>query len=264
MPQRRDPAAYLGFLTLLKVSEKYQVDVVKRFVVAHLENDWPLSITEWSTQHAQLKQIETLHATSADPIADGLKPDDIFPEPAAAIRLAVDYSIPSILPAAFHCLSTINVEDDWDRHRSGSWLFGAQGTESAPPIPFLRRTARWSLLDRDNVYRLLIGRSELGRRIQRTKSNFGGCYSGQCAQASQVFRTNVIKPQTAHWQAPALGALLDLIEKTRTSSLCSSCKSQYLKNINDGMRKIWDDLPRIFSIDTLNLGASTQSLLISY
>ena len=249
---------------MLKVAEKYQVDTVKRFVTAQMERDWPTSIFEWATQRAELSHVEMLDSLGMTSV-DGPYPDDVFPEPAAAIRLAVDYGIPSILPAAFYCLSTIGIEDDWDRYRGGPWLFGEQKNQSTSPICTLRRTARWSLLDKDILQRLFIGRTELDRRMQRFgphsiehPCNTSGKCSVSLVELWNVWMARVEGRRRAY---PVLEAFFEFVRETRGSSLCWLCQKMFAKEIDDEMCKVWNDLPRIFSIDTLGLGEVTPALM---
>ena len=72
----------------------------------------------------------------------------MHPEPAAAIRFARDFDVPSILPFAFYVLAGISQYKDWDEDRKD---------DVGRPIitASLGRTARWKLLDAVD-YRTLV------------------------------------------------------------------------------------------------------------
>ena len=55
--------------------------------------------------------------------------DDTFPEPAAAIRLASDFGLRAVLPAAFYQLAVTDPGADWDEFRAAGRIHRAHIAE---------------------------------------------------------------------------------------------------------------------------------------
>jgi hypothetical protein len=90
-------------------------------------------------------------ALDSQPDLEPPYPDELFPEPASAIRLARERNIPTILPAAFYHLSRLSIENDWGRADMQS-----EGVKNGC-------AAEWSLLTADDLRCLLTGQAKLSR-----------------------------------------------------------------------------------------------------
>ena len=73
-----------------------------------------------------------------------------LPEPASAIRFAVEFGCEEILPAAFYQLARTSIGDDWDA-----------------PYRLLHCPARWSLLTGDDFHRYVLGCARLRGMLVR-------------------------------------------------------------------------------------------------
>jgi len=125
-----------GFLTL---ADKYNLHGMKGFVQSTLEAEWPRSLEHWDLMdnRRSTMQIEGIMMSS-----------DLFPEPAAAVRLAKQYQIKTVLPAALYHLSRS------DREKKGApAAAGGAGTQtprgSAAKSGDAR--ARWDLVPLDTL-----------------------------------------------------------------------------------------------------------------
>ena len=119
--------------------------------------DWPTTLDEWLVLEDELEK-----AAREELGLHSLGMDNRFPEPASAIRIALDYNIPSILPAAFYTLSRIRAKEDWLRRRKSNWRY--RNVDVDNDSVFNRsglRTARWDLLEKDALYCLLLGKGLL-------------------------------------------------------------------------------------------------------
>ncbi|KIP05782.1 hypothetical protein PHLGIDRAFT_44007, partial [Phlebiopsis gigantea 11061_1 CR5-6] len=148
--KRLDPDTPLLVRGVLKLASKYQVDAVRSRIVQCLEEDWPTTPLAW----LRLCHDEKLYNdgfTRYHTLGSGEYAEDKFPEPASAIRLARDFDIPSILPAAYLKLLYADPTLDWDAIRK----------EPETPCGRMVRSARWRLLDQTDLLRLAQGRSRL-------------------------------------------------------------------------------------------------------
>ncbi|KAH0826099.1 hypothetical protein J3R83DRAFT_11656 [Lanmaoa asiatica] len=135
---------------ILDLSRKYGIDRVREQVLRHLESDWPQTLKDWDKLE---RDIEFMISDS-----DVEYIDDYLPEPAAAIKLAYQFDIPSILPSAFYHLSRLSILDDWDKTHA----------DSAMSIRNLRkRTAQWGLLSAKDFHCLLLGKAEFAGILRR-------------------------------------------------------------------------------------------------
>ena len=91
------------------------MDSFRSRIVRHFEADWPRTLAEWDRLEAEIDYMMEEHQDDKNEDyygrVDGLFLDQRLPEPAAAIRLALEFGIPSILPAAFYTLA--QTTPDW-------------------------------------------------------------------------------------------------------------------------------------------------------
>ncbi|KAF7301876.1 BTB domain-containing protein [Mycena indigotica] len=139
--KRLAPETPLRVRHVLAIATKYEMDALRDRIVTQLEADWPYTLRGWDRLESE---IEGLIEEDEDGDVDGLHIDDKLPEPCAAVRLAVECSIPKILPSALYHLSRLDIQDDWLESRKDD----SRSTTT-------NRTARWDLLVGDD-FRLLL------------------------------------------------------------------------------------------------------------
>ena len=232
---------------MFRVARKYQVDSLIRVLVRHVSDDWPTTLTEWILRRAQVAQFEKLEGCSSDLFED-IWTNDLFPEPAAAIRLAIDFNIPSILPCAFYTLAGIKPENDWDMYHDKG------GNDN--PIYDMECTARWLVLDRDSLYFTILGRDKLQRR------QYEFHLAGHCSSCTSIEKCSKILTgfdKTYHEELRRLKTpiplqtLLDAIPRVAELELCLGCHFWATRQIDKEMQSIWKDLPQIFSFDKMGI-----------
>lgn len=108
---------------IMRLAVKYDVEVVRGEIIKRIEADWPSTFDEWSRREREMKGCN-YHK---------------FPEPAAAVRFAMEFDCPRILRAALYELARVTTLTEWN-----------------PPNQ-LGRPARWSLLDAADFRRVLKG-----------------------------------------------------------------------------------------------------------
>ncbi|EIM82193.1 uncharacterized protein STEHIDRAFT_23738, partial [Stereum hirsutum FP-91666 SS1] len=137
---------------ILKMANKYQVDKIRRIIIERLESDWPQSLADWRRLEAEIEVMGSdgwAHVEDPDTMVH-LHLDRRLPEPASAIRLAQEYNIPSILPAAYYQLSRLTVEYDTESVEQDAEAF-------VMTHGIVQRTAQWSLLEGRDFMRVLRG-----------------------------------------------------------------------------------------------------------
>lgn len=255
--KRLDPDTPLLVQGILKLSAKYQVDSIKAQIVQRLEDDWPTSALAWLRLCNDERLFNEDHMRY-ETLKIGEYAEDKFPEPASAIRLARDFDIPSILPAAYLKLLFADPTLDWDAIRN------KEDTSHSR----LSRSARWSLLDATDLRRLAQGRARLVTCLPQVHRAFmirnevcrgadgdddgaPDCHTlvvrqhnAFAAARYSSFWTGV---QEAEKPDPiqTLQGLRDAAEEWK---LCTSCTELFRSKVAFEIKKLWDDLPRIFSL----------------
>lgn len=259
LPLRRlDPDTPLLVRGVLKLAMKYQVDLIRTRIVQHLEEQWPTSPLAW----LRLCNDEKLYNEDCMrylTLKDGEYAEDNFPEPASAIRLARDFDIPSILPAAYLKLLYADPILDWDVIRK------KKDTSHGRMI----HSARWSLLDQTDMLRLVQGRSRLVTCLPHVHRVFmirsqacrieddedPDCHRIIVNQHNEFAATRYSSFWTGVQEAEKPDPIL-ILQKLRDAAadwkLCSSCTELFRSKVADEIKKIWDDLPRIFGLVSEN------------
>lgn len=237
------------------MANKYQVEKIRRIIVERLESDWPQSLTDWRRLEAEIEVMESgAWALAEDPqTMTYLHVDRHLPEPASAIRLAHECDIPSILPAAYYQLSWLTVEHDTD-------LAGKDRTLFVMTHGLEQRTAQWSLLEKEDLMRVLRGKVKLQQRYPSSRL--------QCCLSTFLER-EMTKDQLCFMhlerdEGAFIKYLWDKMEKASTSDIlkgyqsilkeidqktpvCSTCSRR--AELRFDCQEIWDNLPSIFGIE---------------
>ncbi|TFY73546.1 hypothetical protein EWM64_g10468 [Hericium alpestre] len=136
---------------VLALSTKYEITHLRQLIIERLEADWPQTLDKWDElEDAIASRREAYKWRPHTPCVD-----DLFPEPASAMRLACDFNIPQILPPIFYHLLRIPIANDWalfhkdDPRATAEALLGGE------------RTANWDLLRKRELLLMLPSRQEL-------------------------------------------------------------------------------------------------------
>ena len=207
-------------------------------IVKHVESDWPRSVEEWYLRHCEFEKkkhfFDVGHAWNGEP------PELQFPEPASAIRLAVDCNMPSILPATYYRLAISDVGRTW-------------GSGEGPTRTQL--SARWDLLERDEWKRWAVGKSELFRRCR-----FFEVYvprAPQCEVKDECRNARHDAYEAASRRRNMGSALRpDLLwtifecleDDIESTEICWYCQNALKQRLRDLLERTWNDLPEIFGL----------------
>lgn len=248
-----------------KLATKYKATTVLTAITTRITQDWPLTLADWLARQEEKKDVlAILHPYGyVDPKKAKPLEEYSFPEPAAAIRFAMEFNCPSILPAAFYELVIAN--DAQYREPTGSL------TLSSPLVPI-----RWNLLSKHDLLRLIAGEKALHhllstslKTISRETKIFGckrdgSYYPGgvtNCAKAVDRYLADLSTGKyglggSAVMRTDALGCLRWL-EETEQEDLedeevwvwdCMLGQETFEECVKREMQKVWDKLPECFGL----------------
>ena len=200
--QRYNPDLELMLLGPMHLAKKYDMDKLIRLLIPLVEAQWPRTLMEWDIYTAHTKKHPKAHL-----------------EPVAAIVLATEHGITSILPAAFYMLSQIGIYDDYDSNGSKT----------------KKLTARWDLLSPRDYRRLIFGKERLLEKIKSLMPTLFKNSSKKCGKKLALYSS--LRDQRDF--------LSTITSPDLTSTRCSSCHTCIdLPNLRQG---VWDNLPEIFN-----------------
>ncbi|OCH96197.1 hypothetical protein OBBRIDRAFT_787655 [Obba rivulosa] len=231
----------------LKLAQKYESEALRQRVVENLEADWPQTLAQWDARRAETVLARSEHGLQPSGKVDGLYLDDRQPEPASAIRIASDYSIPRILPAAFYALSQLSTDADWATYRAGS--------NPGKHLRFGARTARWDLLDKRDLMRLVHGQKCLAAYTRAIGTDIFGlrCHRGVkgCSKARsecwKYFQENA--PVSMDDPLDVLHDCMQL-DSLLTEMPCATCVADIAVMAEKKRRELWISLPAFFNLQT--------------
>ena len=263
--QRYHPDAPLATLGALKLIDKYEVEHLRDHLIRHIEADWPKSPMEWIISY-RIRQTHRDVNKFHGELGRNTPLENSFPEPASAIRLAREYDIPTILPAAFLELVGIDHDKDWDDLR-----------EDDDNLPFDIRSARWGLLNDLDRSRLADGKRKLAtycaglRELVLTipadicRGDFLDCqaeltfrkrHPGRSTsmneeQDSFLLGKTVVReewPQLPFERLNPMVILQEMDDALRDWDLCADCCKRIRQSIAQKMQECWTELPEIFGL----------------
>lgn len=227
----------------LKLAAKYECDALRTRIVENLEADWPQTLAQWDARRAEGILARSEHSQQFTGKVNGLYLDDRLPEPASAIRIASDYNVPSILPAAFYQLALLSTDADWDKYRANP----------GKHLRFGARTARWRLLDKRDLMRLVHGQRLLAAYTRAIGTDIFGkrCQRGikTCAKARSECWKYFQENAPISMDDP-LDILYDCLrlDTLFTDVPCGACVNDIATTAEKKRRELWRSLPAFFNL----------------
>ncbi|GJE95930.1 hypothetical protein PsYK624_121220 [Phanerochaete sordida] len=241
---------------LMSIATKYQIDSICAAVSTRLKEQWPFTKVEF------IRTREDSHRSWVGPIHGvGRR----IPEPASAIRLATDFNIPEVLPAAYYDLATHEIIS----------LYSSQVKSMAP---------QWDLLLPEELLRYYQGKHQLTRQFVRCVNMFSSYHDDECETVfddfdydageysdSSACRQALEKARTS-WndqlhpietgyislmRADVMHALVGVYDDRRKHKLCRPCEVDLGARCKSAIEALWNDLPAIFSLKGLPFYALT-------
>ncbi|KAI0828965.1 hypothetical protein BC628DRAFT_1417344 [Trametes gibbosa] len=243
--KRFDPNTPVLVEGALKLAMKYECEALRHRIIENLEADWPQTLAQWDARRAEAVILRSEHSLQLTGRVGGRYLDDRLPEPASAIRIASDHAIPSILPAAFYQLALLSTDADWDAYRASP---GA-----GRHLRFGARTARWPLLDKRDLMRLVHGQKLLAAHTRAVGTDIFGPRCQRGVKGCTKARTDCWK----YFQENAPNSMDDpldiLYDCVRLDTLftdlpCAACTAEIIAMAEKKRRELWRSLPAFFNL----------------
>lgn len=205
-----------------------------------LKEAWPQTLDDWYRQRSLLAETAAICAESETGTWNGKLLDQICPEPASAVLLALQSGYRELLPAAFYQLALVPLARHYQDSKHPDYL--RKGG----------RTAKWDMVDRESLLRCMYGRERLrelrdnpGISIRSSKYYFSIGSHPCCSEKLDGLRA---------FKAENLDYLqfLKLLQQEITRTLCSACRDVNIENIRQVRQAFWDNLPVLFDLETLH------------
>ena len=243
---------------LLAIAKKYNVEGAKPFVLHLLEKRWPTTLIDWLGLQGESSRLRDLWTSRCTDLVN-TSLDSLYPiDPAAAVYMGTAFDMPSVLPAAFYALSAIDFQDDWDRWNApATWNYTeSEDLTTTNPCKSWRRTARWSWLTKETLMKLLLGKQALQARraaLWRVYTVNGVAEAAHGKQPCQEELARLTNDYGATFAGSGhtepLQALTHMLTKIRSNkTMCRPCRAAVRSNINKELKKLWADLPGMFSL----------------
>jgi len=230
----------------LKLAIKYECEALRARLVESIEADWPQTLAQWDARRSEATIARSEHTLRSNGKINGLYLDDRLPEPASAIRIASDFDIPSILPAAFYQLASISTDADWDAYRTNP-------TAEAKHLRFGARTARWNLLNKRDLMRLLHGQKLLAAYTRAIGTDIFGSRCPRNAKGCSKARSDCWKYLQEN--APiSMDDPLDILRDCMslndllTDLPCPTCLTDITALAEKKRLELWRSLPASFNL----------------
>lgn len=239
--KRLDPDTPLKIKGLLHLATKYDMTSIRSMLIQQLESDWPLNLEDWRKMYDQQQDFLRRKATTFDSHNLDLN----FPEAASAFRMAVDYDIPSIIPAIVYTLITIPLTHNWDDERTfpHGKLYGdiAKGKI---------RTAKWEMLTVKEILQIARAKEVFCTRsaklpISRVAQGF--CHDSsipcQCILEKIFVTRRELSPSVFSTQSPdPLKSLREMFLSQDMEFLCNGCRQANQELIRAKEQEHWNAL----------------------
>ncbi|KIP07184.1 hypothetical protein PHLGIDRAFT_429124 [Phlebiopsis gigantea 11061_1 CR5-6] len=270
--RHNDPDFPLLGYKLMKMGRKYQIDTICAAITNHLEQQWPL--TEESVRRFLRSREEDEESCfdewRADPSTKHIW--KMYPEPASAIRLAVDFDIPSILPAAFYMLATMTPDQKWPKSEKEEMRMLKAD-----------RLARWDLLHErerltyyESKYKLSVIQLQLDKVFQHSllhrhddcivewtfdytdKEDPDGerayieteTWDAPCTRAADRFISKHFQYQLSPYltltHPDPITRLLQFEKSIPTMELCQTCELPAKRHLQEEIKRIWERFAKSF------------------
>lgn len=237
--KRYDPDLPINLRGILSLAGKYQIDSIRSLIVKHLEADWPTDLLGWYKLKAELKSQHDFRHGCDD--GNGIPAERHFPEPASAIRLAIDFDIPSILPAAFYRLAISDVSISWP--------------ELGPDSDEGQLSARWDLLHGSDWRCLVRGKKRLLEIFRDDIDTFIDL-SDECRQLEKCSKAETEVSTICGrrcdtlfaLQPDVLAELWRLIDGVDLVRFCYRCSNHIRSGLRELSDETWTDLPKTFEL----------------
>ena len=225
----------------MSVATKYEVDSVCKAVVSHLEQAWPRTLAELIRLEYDTRRVEEGFCGLDERTRYIRKRSDLL-EPAIAIRLATDFDIPSILPAAYYMLTTMYVPDEL-ASRCERYLLG-----DSEMLRYYK--GKYELADLRPEVECIY--QAVGYTKDCTNAPLAGTESDCTKTSNRIYDESMPlwKASLELQCADPLKRLIELYDKGLDETLCAGCKAFVRMQAQYEMKDIWNSLSKIFNLSS--------------
>lgn len=224
------------------MATKYQIESLCTRIVQHVQADWPTTLQEWDRFEAETNLILKEHQDKDDRLINGLHFHERIPEPCSAIRLAREFNIPQILPAAFYTLAQIEPSEDMDDPAVMSSFITFRGVS---------RLARWSQLSAKDYRSLLRGLYDLRLEmslLQRLQLHKSGCESKEDCEVLWNTNMNNVTYAARNMSVDVLQAWKIACHES-DGDFCAPCLAACRRYVREKRESWWASLPDYFCLE---------------
>ncbi|KLO13579.1 hypothetical protein SCHPADRAFT_355310 [Schizopora paradoxa] len=233
----------------LHMASKYLMDDLRAKLIRILEQEWPPNLNDLNQKDRILDDM--VKSLNGGVFLVTEWPLHLTPEPAAAIALAEDYDIPSILPAAYYDLLRCAPGVDWDLKFAEEPPGGPTGFRFC--VSHVGgKPARWESLSRDSLLKLLRLQGYVERHYhfefkKTLLEDNPECNNTSCRK-TWVDLVNTLGTVPTHVCGRDIyrvyRALVSELQDAN-SQICLDCLSAYAPKITKGRNAVWSKLEEI-------------------
>ncbi|KAJ6539573.1 hypothetical protein B0H19DRAFT_1003061 [Mycena capillaripes] len=232
--KRLDPLTPINVRRTLAMATKYEMEPLRDRIVTQLQADWPNSLAEWDRLETEVQGFMKEHGSREDSMVDGLYIDERLPEPAAAIRISMDWNIPKIRPSAVYHLSRLSIDHDWLEYRKDrTWLN-------------LSRTARWDLLQAADLKMVLKLREVVAEH------DFDSFYASAKTCRTPDDCSDFWDTISLRWQRATdpLDLMRKFTETRPAHGLCKYCWNEVREDVRQCRATLWNEICDIVALES--------------
>ncbi|GJE93098.1 hypothetical protein PsYK624_092570 [Phanerochaete sordida] len=248
----------------LRLAVKYDAPEMIKPLREVLERDWPNSYQLWADIEEQSQVLKTVIEEECEEKCTLYDVNAFVPDPASVVRLAQDLRIGTVLRAAWYELSRSHTQgsEPYDDDHTLCW---AEWNE--------RRSTDVSVLDIDDMKRLLVGRERirdmtaealrelandelfLDVAVYDDPDNPPSEFHPACNERARACLKRLTSGETfLEGAGDPMGLLLRLHRELRGSdTVCKDCSSHLTWYIRHLCERIWDKLEDVFELQRLDI-----------
>lgn len=227
------------------MASKYLMVDLRTGLISVVEQEWPLRLQDMELRDGILDDIIVNYGA----YSTIEWPDQLIPEPAAAIALAEDHDIPSILPAAYYNLLRCTPTQNWELALrktcfQGDTRFLITGLGGKP--------ARWECLSTASFMKLLrlqyyVENAQLKHFGHSLLREVPGCLSQArpCYEAWMEFLDKSRRVPVHIHKQDIFGQLRELELRMVNADMCYTCYPKYADEIQRVKATVWEGLVEI-------------------
>ncbi|KAH7099293.1 hypothetical protein BKA62DRAFT_710025 [Auriculariales sp. MPI-PUGE-AT-0066] len=257
-PNLSNDTPYLGGWTklctllasILRLATKYEMRALRQEVITVLERDWPRTLPSWDDNEREIQHRIALYWQSGRTVSTlaATELDQLGPEPATIVSLALECNVASILPAAFYHLNRVYQVPK--AHK----LLSIPGPQNRTFIPHL--------LPEHVLHALLLGRESLARFASEARFNtddlstsFTASGDTTCCAGVRTWwqDVGVRRVSEGPWRLDPLQGIERMVREIEDENsprdICVNCRVKLRGSLVNLRTELWNRLPRWFRVD---------------